>query len=43
MLDTAARLVPDTVRSQALILWFDEVGIADIHIGRREKTHPWAR
>jgi pyruvate, water dikinase len=30
MLDTTARLVPDTARSQALILWFDEVGIADI-------------
>jgi pyruvate, water dikinase len=30
MLDTAAKLVPETSRSQAFILWFDEVGIADI-------------
>jgi pyruvate,water dikinase len=29
MLDTA-KLVPETARSQASILWFDEVGIADI-------------
>jgi pyruvate, water dikinase len=31
MLDTA-KLVPETARSQALILWFDEVGIADLHL-----------
>ena len=30
MLDTPARLVPDIAKSQALILWFDQVGIDDI-------------
>ena len=30
MLSTAAKLVPETSHSQALILWFDEVGIGDI-------------
>jgi pyruvate, water dikinase len=30
MLDTSAKLVPETDRAQALILWFDEVGIVDI-------------
>jgi pyruvate, water dikinase len=30
MLDTAARLVSETARSQVFILWFDEVNINDI-------------
>ncbi|PSB56581.1 phosphoenolpyruvate synthase [Chamaesiphon polymorphus] len=32
MLGTAANLVPDTDRTQALLLWFEEVGIEDIHL-----------
>ena len=32
MLDTAAKMLPDTARAQALILWFDEVGIDDIQL-----------
>ncbi|AFY92315.1 phosphoenolpyruvate synthase [Chamaesiphon minutus] len=32
MLDTAAKMVPDTDRTQALILWYEEVGIDDIHL-----------
>jgi pyruvate, water dikinase len=32
MLDTAIGLMPQTSREQALILWFDEVGITDIPI-----------
>jgi Pyruvate phosphate dikinase, AMP/ATP-binding domain len=30
MLSTAPRLIPEPARTQALILWFDEVSIADI-------------
>jgi pyruvate, water dikinase len=32
MLDTSPRMVSRTARDQALILWFDEVGIADLHL-----------